>query len=67
MYAAKKYDIQPLTVKCSELLKSDLTANNAVTILQAAQLLDEKVLEKKAESFLIRFVKIIYYICNLMP
>jgi len=56
MYAAKKYDVQPLTVKCTELLRSDLTATNAVTILQAAQLLDEKKLEKKAESFLIRLV-----------
>ncbi|ODM95325.1 BTB/POZ domain-containing protein 2 [Orchesella cincta] len=60
MYAAKKYDVQPLTIKCSELLRSDLTAINAVTILQAAQLLDEKELERKAESFLIsNFGKVI--------
>lgn len=55
MYAAKKYDILPLTIRCTELLRSDLTATNAVTILQAAQLLDERDLEKKAESYLLRY------------
>jgi len=54
MYAAKKYDILPLTNKCSELLRSDITEENAVTIVQAAQLLDDLELHKKAFNFLLR-------------
>jgi hypothetical protein len=54
MYAAKKYDLPELTSKCSELLKSDLTEKNAVTIYQAAQLLEDKELEGRAEAWVVR-------------
>lgn len=54
MYAAEKYDLPDLSQKCSELLKSDLTKDNAITIFQAAQLLGDKELETRAEGWVLR-------------
>ncbi|KAF7632348.1 BTB domain-containing protein [Meloidogyne graminicola] len=44
LYAAKKYDIYPLVTECVRYCTARLTANNAVSLLAQARLLDENTL-----------------------
>ncbi|ODN05932.1 BTB/POZ domain-containing protein 2 [Orchesella cincta] len=54
LYAAKKYDITELEMECTQLLKSNISEENAVSIFQAAQMFDEKELREEAHAFLKR-------------
>ncbi|CAL8096063.1 unnamed protein product [Orchesella dallaii] len=54
LYAAKKYDITELEIECTQMLKSNISEENAVSIFQAAQMFDEKELREEAHAFLKR-------------
>ncbi|XP_018900607.2 BTB/POZ domain-containing protein 2 [Bemisia tabaci] len=60
LYAAKKYEICILELRCSQFLKKNLCSNNAFTLLMQAKLLSEdslaesclKMIDKNAEEAL---------------